>query len=56
MGQALHTARDITLTWLPVLFFGLICYLLWRTVQMMPRVKGSLVSSRGAMSSATNWS
>jgi cell division protease FtsH len=39
VGQALHTARDITLTWLPVLFFGLICYLLWRTVQMMPRVK-----------------
>src|ERR671934_1020710 len=39
MGHALHTARDITLTWLPVLFFGLICYLLWRTVQLMPRVK-----------------
>src|SRR5919201_103547 len=39
MGHALHTARDITLTWVPVLFFGLICYLLWRTVQLMPRVK-----------------
>src|SRR5919201_87453 len=39
MGHALHTARDITLTWLPVLFFGLICYLHWRTVQLMPRVK-----------------
>src|SRR5947208_6135019 len=39
LGQLLHSAREITLTWLPVLFFGLICYLLWRTVQMMPRVK-----------------
>src|ERR687886_2616730 len=39
VGQLLHSAREITLTWLPVLFFGLICYLLWRTVQMMPRVK-----------------
>src|ERR687885_68719 len=39
VGQVLHSAREITLTWLPVLFFGLICYLLWRTVQLMPRVK-----------------
>src|ERR671934_334612 len=39
VGQLLHSAREITLTWLPVLFFGLICYLLWRTVQLMPRVK-----------------
>src|SRR5919202_438130 len=39
VGHLLHSAREITLTWLPVLFFGLICYLLWRTVQLMPRVK-----------------
>ena len=31
------------LTWLPLLFFGLIAYLLWRTVQLMPRVKPTLV-------------
>jgi cell division protease FtsH len=30
---------DAALTWLPIVFFGLIVYLLWRTVQMMPRVK-----------------
>ncbi|MGH3104007.1 MAG: ATP-dependent zinc metalloprotease FtsH [Gaiellaceae bacterium] len=29
----------ILLTWLPLVFFGLIVYLLWRTLQMMPRVK-----------------
>src|ERR671932_739187 len=39
VGHLLHSAREITLTWVPVLFFGLICYLLWRTVQLMPRVK-----------------
>jgi cell division protease FtsH len=39
VGQALHQVRDVTLTWVPILFFGLICYLLWRTVQLMPRVK-----------------
>jgi cell division protease FtsH len=27
------------LTWLPLFFFGMMCYLLWRAVQHMPRVK-----------------
>ena len=27
------------LTWLPLIFFGLIIYLLWRTLSFMPRVK-----------------
>ncbi|MDQ3821981.1 MAG: ATP-dependent zinc metalloprotease FtsH [Actinomycetota bacterium] len=39
MGSLLSDLGAIALTWLPILFFGLICYLLWRTVQMMPRVK-----------------
>jgi cell division protease FtsH len=39
VGDLLHQIGDAALTWLPILFFGLICYLLWRTVQMMPRVK-----------------
>src|SRR5687768_7551671 len=39
MGELLHDIGVVTLTWLPILFFGLICYLLWRTVQLMPRVK-----------------
>jgi cell division protease FtsH len=39
VGELLHDLGAIALTWLPILFFGLICYLLWRTVQMMPRVK-----------------
>ena len=35
-------ARDFALTWLPVLFFCLMCvvvWLLWKTVRLMPRVK-----------------
>jgi cell division protease FtsH len=38
-GHWLHVFGAFALTWLPIAFFGLICYLLWRTVQMMPRVK-----------------
>ena len=29
----------IALTWLPLVFFGLIVYLLWRSLALMPRVK-----------------
>jgi len=39
---AAGTYSEITgalLTWLPLVFFGLIVYLLWRTVALMPRVK-----------------
>src|SRR2546423_7973426 len=39
VGHALHGVKDVTLTWFPMLLFSLLCYLLWRTVQMMPRVK-----------------
>jgi cell division protease FtsH len=42
VGNLLETIPDLFLTWLPVLFFFLLCaivYLLWRTVALMPRVK-----------------
>jgi cell division protease FtsH len=39
VGELLSDIGGAALTWLPIVFFGLICYLLWRTVQMMPRVK-----------------
>src|SRR6266511_2135382 len=34
------------LTWLPLVFFGLMCYLLWRAVGMMPRVKAAHIEPR----------
>jgi len=43
-GDILHGIGAAALTWLPIIFFGFICYLLWRTVQMMPRVKPTNVS------------
>src|SRR5437588_3954685 len=38
-GHALHSAHDFAISWFPLLLLCLLCYLLWRTVQMMPRVK-----------------
>jgi cell division protease FtsH len=38
-GEWLHELGQYALTWLPLIFFGLIIYLLWRTLQFMPRVK-----------------
>jgi cell division protease FtsH len=50
-GDFLHQIGVAALTWLPLLFFGLICYLLWRTLQLMPRVKPTHVepSSRSSV-------
>ena len=48
---------DFALTWIPVLFFFLMCivvYLLWRTVKLMPRVKPMEITP-GSASSVT-WS
>jgi cell division protease FtsH len=39
IGHILSVVGGIALIWLPLLMFGLIIYLLWRTLQVMPRVK-----------------
>jgi cell division protease FtsH len=39
IGHWLDVADDYLLTWVPILLFVVIIYLLWRTVQYMPRVK-----------------
>src|SRR5919199_155547 len=51
IGHFLHQLGIAALTWLPLIFFGVICYLLWRTVQLMPRVKPTHVepSSRSSV-------
>src|SRR5918994_2976069 len=43
---------EIALTWLPLVFFGLICYLLCRSLALMPRVKPTEVEpdSKSAIS------
>jgi cell division protease FtsH len=44
---------ELALTWLPLVLFGLIIYLLWRTVALMPRVKPREVEPDS--SSAVRW-
>ena len=39
IGHLLSAIGAVALVWLPVVMFGMIIYLLWRTVQVMPRVK-----------------
>ncbi|MBA3475952.1 MAG: hypothetical protein H0T10_04270, partial [Actinobacteria bacterium] len=48
----LDRAGQYALTWLPLVFFGLIIYLLWRTLQYMPRVKPAKLEA-SACSSVT---
>jgi cell division protease FtsH len=54
VGHWLHVFGAFALTWLPICFFGLICYLLWRTVQMMPRVKPAAMKPDS--SATVSWS
>ena len=45
VGHILSQIGAAALIWLPLLMFGLIIYLLWRTLQVMPRVKPKHVPS-----------
>jgi cell division protease FtsH len=48
--------QDFALTWLPVMFFCLMCvvvWLLWKTVRLMPRVKPTEITP--GSSSAVTW-
>ena len=50
--EVLRTVGSIMFVWLPITMFALIIYLLWRTLQVMPRVKTTEIkqSSRSAVS------
>ena len=37
-----HEIGSAALTWLPIVFFGMIVVILWRTVQMMPRARPTM--------------
>jgi cell division protease FtsH len=53
VGEFLDQVGDYALTWLPLVFFGLIIYLLWRTLQYMPRVKPAKLEA--SASSSVSW-
>ena len=46
------SVKDGVLTWLPLVFFGFLVYLVWRTLALMPRVKPTVVepSSKSSVS------
>src|SRR5215475_13750997 len=52
IGHLLTQIGAIALIWLPLLMVGLICSLLWRTLQVMPRVqtKSTSMSSESSVS------
>ena len=52
-GGILDEIGRYALTWLPLVFFGLIIYLLWRTLQYMPRVKPAKLEA--SASSSVTW-
>jgi cell division protease FtsH len=43
LSSLMHDIGQGALTWLPIFFFGLIVVILFRTIQLMPRVKPNLV-------------
>jgi len=45
LGHWLDVIDDYLLTWLPIMLFVVIIYLLWRTMQYMPRVKPAPVDT-----------
>src|SRR6187397_2085117 len=53
VGEFLDQVGNYALTWLPLVFFGLIIYLLWRTLQYMPRVKPPKLEA--SASSSVSW-
>ncbi|MGZ4394792.1 MAG: ATP-dependent metallopeptidase FtsH/Yme1/Tma family protein, partial [Gaiellaceae bacterium] len=53
LGQTLHQIDHDALAWLPIIFFGLIVFLLWRTVALMPRIKPKHIETD--TSSSVTW-
>src|SRR5262245_39573708 len=51
-GSVAHDIKSNLLTWLPIVFFGALVFLIWRTIQLMPRVKPNMVepNSKSAVS------
>jgi cell division protease FtsH len=53
IGELLRQIGGIALLWLPLIMFGLIIYLLFRTLQVMPRVKTTHVTA--SSKSSVSW-
>src|SRR5450432_3225140 len=50
VGEWVHAIGQDALVWVPLILFSFVIYLLWRTVQLMPRVKPTQIQSNSATS------
>jgi cell division protease FtsH len=52
-GELLHRIGQDALTWGPLILFSFVIYLLWRTVQLMPRIKPNQIEQNS--NSSVRW-
>ena len=50
LSSLMHDIGQGALTWLPILFFALLVALIWRTMQLMPRVKPNMTEPNSTTS------
>jgi cell division protease FtsH len=50
LSSLVHEITQGALTWLPIAFFAVLVFLIWRTIQLMPRVKPNLTEPNSATS------
>jgi len=54
VGNFFNHPPSALLIWMPLLFFGAIVYLLWRTIQLMPRIKPQRIEAHTSQSTGWN--
>ncbi|MGE5272995.1 MAG: ATP-dependent zinc metalloprotease FtsH [Verrucomicrobiota bacterium] len=50
LSSVLHEIAQGALTWLPIVFFAILVFLIWRTIQLMPRVKPNMTEPNSTSS------
>src|SRR5512133_693394 len=50
LASLMHDIGQGALTWLPIFFFFVLVVLIWRTIQLMPRVKPNMVEPNSSAS------
>jgi cell division protease FtsH len=50
LASVMHDIGQGALTWMPIFFFAVLVALIWRTIQLMPRVKPNIVDPNSKVS------
>jgi len=53
LGIEWYQVENTILTWAPILFFGLIAFFMWKTVNLMPRTKPKAI--KASTKSGVRW-